>query len=264
MLRNRALYGATSLLLLLLAPSRSVAASDTPESVLKSRGLKRLGLTYVLDGEADFLKKLARIQPRYDEVKGLYADLAAAMQNQAEYDEMDVRYKLVTEQLRNVQAEIDTHPPLNNQVLRQNWYNLLESEKQLRFQRNALDRELDLRYKTLVSESKRERLLADFQKKRRDFLQDSRDLLEQADQISQTYSKLAREGEVKKALDAIRAATKDRVLLGPTPEFKRKSTLLKNAEKAFSPSSLTAKRNPRNNRGTRRDAPRGSTKPSKS
>jgi hypothetical protein len=258
--RNRALYTGTSVLLLLVVGSRDAAAADTPESVLQARGLKRMGLTYVLDGEAEFLKKLARIQPQYDEVKNRFANLAAIVENQTVYDEMDARYKLLTEQLRDVQADIDAHPPLNNNLLRQNWYDLLESEKQLRYQRNALDRELDLRWETLVPESKRERLLAEFQSKRRDFLQDSRDLLEQADKMNENYGQLAKDDAVKKALEAIRTETKSRVALGPSPEFKRKSALLKNAEKAYSPASVTGKKKPRNSKGTKRDSARDSTK----
>jgi hypothetical protein len=239
-------------------------AADTPEGVLKARGLTKSSLTYVLDTENDFLKKLAAIQPRYDEVKTLYNDLTAIVHNQAAYDEMDVNYKLLTEHLRDVQAEIDAHPPLSNNMLRQNWNDLLQLEKQLRYERNALDRGLDLRWKTLVPESKRERLFAEFQKKRGDFLEDTRGLLDRADQIAKSYDQLAKDDAVKKALEAIRTDTKARVALGPTPEFKRKSTLLKNAEKAFSPASLTVKRKPGRTKATGRNTPRASTKSSRS
>jgi hypothetical protein len=264
MLRNRARWLATILLLLLVAASPGAVAGGEPEGVLKARDLKKSGLTYVLAGEAEFLEKLADIQPHYDQVRILYSNLAAIMQNQAGYDEMDAQYKNLTEQLRDVQAEIDAHPPLTNNILRQNWNDLLQMEKQLRFQRNALDHELDLRWKTLVPEAKRERLLDEFRRKRQDFLTESRGLLAQADTLNETYDRLAKDEAVKKALDAIRTATKARVALGPSPEFKRKSTLLKSAEKAFSPAGLTARQKRRNTKGPPRILPGASTKASRS
>jgi hypothetical protein len=241
----------------------AVSAADAkPEDVLKGRGLKKSGSIYVLEGEADFLKKLARVQPLYDQMTNAYSKLDAIVRNQNEYDAMDVQYKLLTERLRNVQAEIEAHPPLSNNELRQNWYDLLEAEKQLRFQRNGLDRELDLRWKTFVSESQRDKLFDEFQKLRRDFLTESRDLRALSESVSANYDRLAKDDAVKKALSALRAATKARVELGPSPEFKRKSALLRNAEKAFSPESLTPKQKARSGRGGRRNAPSSSAKSS--
>jgi len=121
-----------------------------------------------------------------------------------------------------------------------------------------------LRWKSLVSDSKREALFTEFQKQRQDFLKESRDLRSLIDRVNEKYGQLARDEDVKKALSEIRAATKARVALGPSPEFKRRSTLLKNAEKAFSPASLTSKQKPRTTKGTKRNSPGASTKSAKS
>ena len=248
---DRASRVAMSLLLLLVVTGANGLAADSPDAVLKARGLKKTGLIYVLDGETEFLDKVAKVQPLYDQMTKSYSRLDGILRAQSEYDAMDLQYKLLTERLRNVQAEIDAHPPLSNNMLRQNWNDLLESEKQLRFERNALDRELDLRWKSLLSESKREGLLSEFQKLRQDFLKESRDLRTLIDQVNDSYNQLARDEEVTKAITALRASMKTRISLGPSPEFKRRSTLLKNAEKAFSPASLTAKQKPRNTKGTK-------------
>lgn len=256
----RARCAATSLLLLLGVTSANTLAADSPDAVLKARGLKKTGLIYTLESESEFLARAAKVQPLYDQMTKSYARLDVIFRAKAEYDAMDVRYKLVTEHLRDVQAEIDAHPPLSNNMLRQNWYDLLESEKQLRFERNALDRELDLRWKSLVSESKREALLNEFQQQRQDFLKESRDLRALIDKVNETYDQLARDEDVKNALTAIRASTKSRVALGPSPEFKRRSALLKNAEKAFSPASLTAKQKARSTKGAKRGSAGASPK----
>jgi len=257
-LRPRPVAGA--FLVFLMVTRGAIAAADpTPEDVLKGRGLKKSGWICVLDGEADFLKKLAKVQPLYDQMTNAYSKLDAIVRNQNEYDAMDVQYKLLTERLRNVQAEIEAHPPLSNNELRQNWNDLLEAEKQLRFQRNGLDRDLDLRWKTLVSDSQREKLFNEFQKLRRDFLTESRDLRAISEGVSENYGWLAKDDAVKKALSALRASTKARVELGPSPEFKRKSALLRSAERAFSPESLTPKQKVRGGRGARRNARSSST-----
>jgi hypothetical protein len=258
----RARCATTSLLVLLGVTSANALAAESPDAVLKGRGLKKSGLIYVLDGESEFLAKIAKVQPLYDQMTKSYAKLDVIFRAKAEYDAMDLQYKLLTERLRNVQAEIDAHPPLSNNMLRQNWYDLLESEKQLRFERNALDRELDLRWKSLVSESKREALLNEFQQQRQDFLKESRDLTSLSDKVDESYDQLARDEDVKNALTALRASTKSRVSLGPSPEFKRRSTLLKNAEKAFSPASLTSKQKPRTTKGSKRGSAGASSKSS--
>jgi hypothetical protein len=261
MFGNRPVRIGAGLLLALCATTFSSEAVESPDAVLKARGLKKNGSIYVLEAETEFLDKIAKVQPLYDQMTKSFAQLDVAVRARNEYDGMDMQYKLLTEQLRNVQAEIDAHPPLSNNTLRQNWNDLLETEKQLRFQRNALDRELDLRYKSLVSESKRESLMNEFQKLRENFLKESRDLRPLIDRVNGDYEKLARDEDVKKAVAAIRASTKSPFSLGPSPEFKRKSALLKNAEKVFSPASLTAKRS---TKGSRRNGPATSPKSSSS
>ena len=102
---------------------------------------------------------MAKIQPRYAEMESLYIKLAAAVQGKADYDALDSEYTLMTERLRNVGAEIDAFPTTSNSELKQQYRNLLDLEKQLRFQRNEVNRELDLRYKNLVPDWQREELL---------------------------------------------------------------------------------------------------------
>jgi hypothetical protein len=231
----------------------AVAASEpTPDDVLKNKGLTRAGLVYVLDGEKGFLEGMAKIQPRYAEVEALYVKLAAIVRSQTEYDGLDREYALATERLRNVGAEIDAFPTTSNSELKEQYRNLLDLEKQLRFHRNELDRELNLRWKNLAPDWKREELFKDFQSKQQDFLTESRSLRGVAEDVKSQYAKLSRDDAVKKAIAAIRLSTKTRVDLGPSAEFKKKSILLKNAERTFSPETFrpgkTAKKSSRKNK----------------
>ena len=190
MFRTRSLWAAG--LLIVLGPA-AMAADQTPEEVLKSRGLTKSGTLYVLDAEADFLEKFAKVQPLYLQARELHNKLLVIVQYQSEYDEIDNRFTLVTEQLRNVQAEQDSFPPTSNNVLKQQWQELLELERQLRFQRNELDRERNLRYKNLVSDWQKEKLSEEFQKRREEFLNETREPQAVADKIKKQYGELSKD-----------------------------------------------------------------------
>jgi hypothetical protein len=55
-----------------------------------------------------------------------------------------------------------THPALGDDKMKASWRSLLKAQRQLRFQYNELSREVNLRAHRLVSDSKMERLRADF------------------------------------------------------------------------------------------------------
>jgi hypothetical protein len=245
-----------------LGDAAAFADDPNPEKVLEGRGLKRSGMLYVVDQESDFVPQVAKLKPGFQQLKTTFTKLAAVMQNQAEYDYLNDQWTLVNEQLRNVQAEIDAHPPLNNNVLRQNWQNLLDAEKQLRYQYNELGREVNLRYRRLASDDEKERLQGEFKKQREDFLEKSKDLRKQADKIKAEYDKLAKDDAVKKALDALKLSTKGRVSLGPSPGFKNASNWLNDAVKSTSPESLKPKVNKKGMRNTTKDTAKGKDRPS--
>jgi hypothetical protein len=267
MIRTPSGWSAGRLLVLgMVVGASAFGAEPTPDEVLKARGLKKSGLLYVLDGESDFLAKLGKLQPNYRHVKELHDKLAVVMQNQYEYDQLYDQWTLVEERLRNVQAEIDTHPPLNNNELRQHWYDLLDSEKQLRFQYNELRREVNLRYRKLVSKQERENLSNEFQDRREDFLKESRALRGLADKAKEKYNALSKDDAVKKAIGELRLTTKARVDLGPSAEFKRGSAWLMNAERTTSPESFLPKARRKNARieGNGKSPSRGNDRKAKS
>jgi hypothetical protein len=240
----------------------AIEADQTPEELLKSRGLTKSGSVYTLDQEAEFLKKIANVQPLYRQVRELYDKLVVIAQKQYAYDEIDNQYNVATEQLRNVQAEQDAFPSTSNNVLKQQWAELLEMERQLRIQRNALNRELNLRYKNLASNREKETLTADFQKQRENFLKETKEPRALAEKIKEKYGELSKDEAVTKAIAAVNAATKTRANLGPTAEFRKKSAQLKSAEAELSPQNFVRKaagkkaQRPQAERKTK-DAPKG-------
>jgi hypothetical protein len=214
------------------------AADSTPEQVLEGRGLKRSATLYLLPAEAEFVPKVSKLQPGFRELKARYDELFAAIQNRAEYQTLDDQWTLVNEQLRKVQAEQDAHPPTTNNELKQSWRNLLEAERQLRFQYSELQREVNLRYRRLVSESKTEQLRDAFLKQREEFLAGSTELREMGEKIKNDYRALSQDSEVKRALEALKGTTRSRVGLGPSADFKKASTWLTTAVRSTAPETL--------------------------
>jgi hypothetical protein len=167
------------------------------------------------------------------------------------YDQLNKEWTLLNQDLRNVQAEIDTHLPLNNNLLRENWQNLLDRERQLRFQYNQYNTEVNLRYKKLVPEGERETLTNEFQRRRAEFLNETRDLRSQVEKIKEHYAELSKDDAVKKALGALRASTKARLDLGPSAEFKKRTAWLINAERDTAPENFTRTPKRKNTLGDR-------------
>jgi hypothetical protein len=260
---NRSNLAVALLTVAALGHPAAFADDPNPEKVLEGRGLKRSAALYVLDQESDFVPQVAKLRPGFGQLKATFTKLALVMQNQAEYDYLNDQWTLVNEQLRNVQAEIDAHPPLSNNVLRQNWYNLLAAEKQLKYQYNELGREVNLRYRRLVGDDEKERLQGEFRKQREEFLEKSKELREQADKIKVEYDKLSKDDAVKKALDALKLSTKGRVALGPSPGFKNASAWLNDAVKSTAPESLKPKVKGKNVKNPSKDAVKGKERPSK-
>jgi Skp family chaperone for outer membrane proteins len=231
-------FTALVLAVLELGVAGVLADDSRPEQVLSGRGLKRSGAMYLLPAEAEFVPKVGKLQPSYRELKARYDELAATIQNRAEYQMLDDQWTLVNEQLRKVQAEQDAHPATTNNELKQSWRNLLELERQLRFQYSELQREVNLRYPRLVSESKTEQLRDVFLKQRDEFLTGSRELRELGEEIKNNYRALSQDNEVKQALDALKGSTKSRIGLGPSADFKKASAWLTTAVRSTAPETL--------------------------
>ncbi len=242
-MRNPQSRLATAFLIALgmLVGAASIAADQTPEEILKSRGLKRAGTVFVLPADTEFVPKVAKLRPSYQELYAAYRKLAPIMQLHAEYEMLDDDWTVVNEQLRNVQAEIDAHPPLSNNELRQNWQNLLEAERQLKLQYNYLRTQVNLRYKRLTPDAEKEKLQDEFLKLRNDFLESSRQLREQVDKIKGDYATLYKDKDVKNALEKLKLSMKGGASLGPSPDFRKESAWLINAVKSTSPDSFKSK-----------------------
>jgi hypothetical protein len=151
---------------------------------------------------------------------------------------------------------------LSNNLLKQQWYELLEAEKQLKFRWNELSREVNLRFRRLVPEREREDLSSEFQKRRGDFLKQVRELRPQADGIRLRYSELSKDAAVKVAIGKLKSQTKTALELGPSREFKKTSAWLTSAERATAPENFAGKGARKNARGRRtsKEVPRAKAK----
>ena len=218
-MRNTRSILATALLLTLGRvggpASIAIAADQTPEEVLKSRGLKRSGTVYILDADPKFVPNVAKLRPSYQQLYSVYRKLAPMIQMQAEYDLLDDQWTVVNEQLRNVQAEIDAHPPLSNNELRQNWQNLLEAERQLKLQYNALSPPRSICTTRLPSYAEKENLPGRVPQTAQGVPGKVQDLRKLVDRIKDDYTALSKDVAVKKSLATLKLSMKGGAFLAP-------------------------------------------------
>jgi hypothetical protein len=230
-----------------VAPATATATSaatrgPTPsEDALKTRGLTKRDTLYVLDTEREFLSGFAELEPLYGELTKLYSTAAPIVQSLEAYNMADRRYAFLLLEWKNVGAEKRTFPPGNNNVLNQEWQNLLDYEKGLRIELNTLDEQLNFMWKNLMPEPQRRNLFAKFQETQAKFLRESKSLRALGDKISARYAELRKDDTVKSAIRELGLSTKTRIDLGPSREFHNKRTLLKNAERKFSAATVSRK-----------------------
>ena len=109
-------------------------------------------------------------------------------------------------------------------MLNQDWQDLLDYEKSLNIQLNALDQELDIRWNNLMPESQRRDLFAKFQATRTKVLRESTSLRARGDKIIARYAELSKDDTVTSAIRReLGLATKTRIPLGPSQDFNRKA-----------------------------------------
>ncbi len=221
-------------------PAAPAKRGSTPwEDALSTRGLTKTGTLYILDAEQQFLSGFAELEPLWVKRNRLYADAAPVVGSLQEYDVLERQEAEFVQARRNVRALQNAFQGGNDSASKQAWQDLLNQEAALDFQLNALDKELDFRWKNLMPESERERLFAEFQEAHERFLRESKNLRALGDKVSKRYAELRKDKTVTSAMKAMGLLNKD---LGPSQEFNNKRKRLKEAEKVFSPATVSRKR----------------------
>jgi clan AA aspartic protease (TIGR02281 family) len=219
------------------------AQDRSAEDVLKSHGLKRVGITYVLSSaEADVLRKV-------NELRLLSRQLNLALQQQealelgtqnrdAMIQEMLQQRLVLNEQIAALDQEINGggnfYAAGRNQLINQ--------RNQIVLAYNGLVDRIKL-LQSQGSDSKvREQIQSEVPRRREAYTQAVLDLRRLIDTATKTYAELAGNVEVTKALEALGRTSPAQPKFGPSRAFQENVKLLERVEKTVITDSVELRR----------------------
>jgi hypothetical protein len=224
------------------------AAGESPEEVLSRSGLEQVGPLYVLKGEQDVKKKLAQ-------VKQLSRQMRYARLQQESYGTAQDHQALIqnlTAQVAQIKADIATAGQQMNRLPRfrgrfANMY-VQEEHAELMAYRNQLNAELG-QQNALLNQVKshppdpkmKDKLAADARARQDDYQKAVTDLVQLVGTTQEKYGALAKDAEVKKALEALELKIRPSPKLGPSHEFHETVKLVDKLERDTGDSSSESK-----------------------
>jgi aspartyl protease family protein len=203
------------------------AAVDSPEDVLKARGLKRVGTTYILASEGDVQKKVGALKALSNQL-ALAARHQAAAEQQAEGEKGMMREMLqqrvalgqqlaaIEQQIRNMGGAAPDLAARRNEVV---------------FAYNGLTDQIRLLQSGQGADPKvQDQLLAEVARRREGYIQAVLDLRQLVDAATKSYAELANDPAVKQALETLGQTSKTKPRLGPSSQFAANVKLLERIE----------------------------------
>jgi len=216
------------LALLCLLPQTLASGADDPANVaLKSKGLKRVGTTYVVAEEA-------AVQKQLNEAKALYKQLSLTVMQQRAFVQQSEENKVFFKELMQRRSLLSQQL---NQPLSVTEHNQIVT----------MLNEINDRMKLIDSENSdpkaQDEANAKVAERREGFVQAVIDLRQQIDETQSKYKELAADAEVKDSLAALNQKTKSKVALGPSRTFLTNVKLVEKIEASVLTESITMRRN---------------------
>ena len=202
-------------LLALLLPCTTLSADDSSaEALLKSKGLRRQGTTYVLPGEAEFSRKLGTARALYKAFTG------AVMQEESLTRQLEANKGMI-QQL--TQQRIFLNQQLSQATTAQ------ENNRLVGMINEVTDR-INLLNNAAEDTGTSKEIRAQASNRREAYIQALLDLRALADSTAKAYEELAEDAEVKDALAALSKPSRPKVTLGPSRTHLANVKLLEKAE----------------------------------
>ncbi len=205
----------TIALALLVLPPSSRGDDKAAEAILKEKGLRKLGTTYVVAGEGEVQKRLGEARAAYREMRG-GQDQRAAIEYQTRENKGMIA--ALTEQRMELNQQLAQPMPA-------------AQHNQLVAMANALTDRLNLLIRHERDVQNKDELNAAIARRREAYIQGVLDLRGLVDAANESYKTLADDPDVKKALDDLNKTTKAKLTLGPSKAFLANVKLLEGAEK---------------------------------
>lgn len=216
--------------------ARQDAPAPTPTEILKARGLKQVGSTYVLPVEGEIQRKTTELKALHNQLLQAARHRSElerqAVEGQAQVREMLARRVVLNQRMSELDQQIRALPPGNLQVLAQR-NELVAQRNQAVMAYNGLADNINLlRTSPAGDPATRDRLQGEVSRRREAFIQAVLDLRQTVDAAQKSYTALASDEEVKKAIAAAGQSAKTKPRLGPSPQFASNIKLLERAEQS--------------------------------
>lgn len=212
-MKPRSIAGLFGIALLALAHPAPAADDQGPDAVLKEKGLRRSGTTYILAQEA-------QLQKRLDAAKDRYKALTLAQRQQTMFEQGAVDGKAMIRELTQQRMLLNRQLAMRLPA---------EEHNRLVALSNEITDQLNLLHEADDPEAKK-KFLAQVAEQREAFMQSVLDARQVADEATSTYADLAKDTEVTNALAALNQKTKAKLTLGPTKTFLANTRLLPKIE----------------------------------
>jgi aspartyl protease family protein len=216
-------------LLAVLTTGAATPADDSPEDVLKGRGLKRVGTTYVLASEGE-------VQKRTGALKALSNQLVQAARQRAEAEQQVEGEKgMARELLRQRVALGEQLAAIEQQMGNFGGGNaeMTARQNEMVIAYNGITDQLRLLQSGQGSDPKlQDQLLAEVSRRREGYIQAVLDLRQLVDAATKTYAELANDPAVTQAIDALGRSSKAKPRLGPSSQFATNVKTLERVERS--------------------------------
>ena len=201
-------------LLSVMPPAIASPPDQAADAVLKQKGLRKVGASYVIAGEAEVQKALTG-------ARTLYAQMAEGIAQQRAYEQAIRENKQIIEELTQQQIV------LNDQLAQANG---VAQHNQLVAMVNGVNGRLNLLRRQEADPAEATRIDAQVAGRREAYVQAIIELRTLVDATSATYAELAGDDAVTKAIDAAGGSSKAKATLGPSKAYLANVKLLEKAE----------------------------------
>ena len=215
------------------APAEPVAHDSSPEEVLLvKRGLKKVGMYYVVATEDDVDAGVSKVIPFFNVMEVAWNELNEAVQIENYVQQLDDFRINVQAYINDLNGQLASLPnTVVNRLARQGL------QQEIQAAQNNLgnaNREFAIWSKRVVPPRKKQALHDEFMKRRTDFLEANKELRPTVDKAMKEYNEVKKDAEAMNAIKVLKEKARAPLAIGPSAGFKKAIDRIRKAEQMVS------------------------------
>lgn len=229
--RVRTVCGVVCGMLAVLAAG-AARADETPEDVLRGKGLTRADGRFVLaDEEGEALRTFAEVDASFTELARVAGEMNAILRADDQLAELRIRRQKIFTHMRMLKIQIDGFPRRKNSIQRAVYNEWLQAREQV----TKLDDTIADLGRTIVRPQARKQLAAEWERIRSTCAAELDGLKYAMDPVADKYKQLDKDPEVKEALLEVSRTTRVAYRLGPSDAFREATRRVEQASRDTNP-----------------------------